>query len=398
MDDLIESLRRRCLEKPGVTTRSEDRNEFGILTGFLDIFARIHPEESPPVLLIRCADDVRQRIAASSSAICVSSRMCWETEGWSWTDVVLDGSIPAETVLGLVDHSYQRLYDEFDARQRLRVSLLARGLGPAEVLSELLAFHGLEGLRPEIDRLARPAYLLRTERPDGAEGPPGRTRIGGEPDLPEGQPWPTYRDGRPLAFLAQVNLSDLPEGPGRGALPARGLLSLFSVWGWQDEGESDPEPPDGGPAPDWTRILLLDDDGRLRRHPTPEGVNAFPAAAAEPVPIVALPNAREEPDAARLGWDDATWEAFSRVAEDYHSVCSQRLGFPAWNLLLGYADYVQSFVDEVAARDVQLLFQIASDENAGMCWGDGGYLYFWADPRDIARGDFTRVVTDFQCG
>ena len=398
MDDLIESIRRRCLAKPGVTVRSKESNEFGILEGFLDMFARFYPEESPPVLMIRCGDDLRKQLESTSPAVSVSERMRWGTEGWTWTDVALDGSIPAETLLSLVDHSYQLLYGQLDAAQHHRISMLERGLGPEEVLSELIAFHGLEDRRPEIEKIARPAFLLRTRRSNGSEPPAGRTRIGGEPDLPEGLEWPVYRDGKPLAFLSQVNLSQLPEGAERGGLPARGILSFFSVWGWQVEDDADPQLPDGEPSPDWTRILYHGDLETLRRRPTPAGVNSFPAAGAQFVPIVCLPHDQGEPEVARLGWDEETWEKFSAAVSDYDDMCSRLLGYPARNLLLGYADYLQSFVDEVADRDLRLLFQLASDDNAEMCWGDGGCLYFWADPREIALGDFSKVHTDYQCG
>ncbi|WP_406693386.1 DUF1963 domain-containing protein [Singulisphaera sp. Ch08] len=381
-----------------MTSRSDDRDDFGILEGFLDTFAKIYLDEPAPVLMIRCGDDLRNQLEAVSSAVSVSERMHWETEGWTWTDVILDGSIPAETLLQLVDHSYQLLYDELDAAQHLRISMLQRGLGTEEILSELIVFRGLADRRSEIEQLARPAYLLRTERSDGFELSVGRTKIGGEPDLPEGLEWPVYRDGKPLAFLAQINLNELPEGAQRGGLPASGILSFFSVWGWQVEDDADPQIPDGEPAPDWTRILYHEDLGTLRRHPVPDGVNSFPAAVAEFVPIVCLPNNPGEPDVARLGWDEGTWEKFSEVVSDYDSVCSQRLGYPTRNLLLGYADYIQCFVDEVADRNLRLLFQLGSDDHAEMGWGDGGFLYFWADPRDIARRDFTKLHTDFQCG
>jgi len=398
LNDLIERLRQRCLEKPGVTSRSKNRDEFGILDGFLDTFVKIFLDERTPVLMIRCGDALRNQLEATSSAISVSKRMRWETKGWTWTDVVLDGSIPPETLLSLIDHSYQRLYDQLDDAHHLRISMLTRGLGPAEVLSEWITFHGLEDRRSEIESLVRPAFLLRTKRSDGSELPLGRTKIGGEPDLPEGWTWPVYRDGKPLAFLAQVNLSELPEGAERGGLPTSGILAFFSVWGWQVEDDADPQPPDGEPAPDWTQILFLKDVEALRRHPVPDGVNSFPAAEAEFVPIVCLPHEKEEPEVAGLGWDDETWEKFSEVVSDYDLVRSQQLGFPAWNLLLGYANYIQYFVEEVAARNLRLLFQLASDSNANMCWGDDGCLYFWADPHDIARGDFTKIHTDYQCG
>ena len=45
-------------------------------------------------------------------------------------------------------------------------------------------------------------------RPRDPKGPPGRTRLGGHPDLPIGTPWPLGRDQRPLPFVA-------PGQPGR---------------------------------------------------------------------------------------------------------------------------------------------------------------------------------------
>lgn len=53
----------------------------------------------------------------------------------------------------------------------------------------------------------------------------GTSRLGGAPDLPPATPWPTCR-GEPMAFLAQVELGDVPEDV-RGGLPATGLLSFF---------------------------------------------------------------------------------------------------------------------------------------------------------------------------
>ena len=220
MDDLVESLRQRCLEKPGVTVRSKDQDEFGILDGSLDTFAQFFLDEPTLVLMIRCGHAHRKQMARFS-AISVSERMRWKTKGWKWTDVVLDSSIPLEMLLKLIDHSYQQLYDDLDDDQRHRISMIGGGLGPEEILSELIANRGLEGRLPEIETLLRPSFLLRTDKPDGSDIPTGRTKIGGEPDLPGGQAWPAYRDGKPLAFLAQVNLAELPDGVDRGGLPAQ---------------------------------------------------------------------------------------------------------------------------------------------------------------------------------
>ena len=153
---------------------------------------------------------------------------------------------PPETLLELIDHSYQLLHDELDDVERLRISMLARAGAGGDPLG--IDREPGPGGSPARDRDApAPAFLLRTSKPDGSDVPTGRTKIGGEPDLPEGQAWPAYRDGKPLAFLAQVNLAELPDGVDRGGLPARGLLSFFSAWGWQEEDDADPHPPRGAP-------------------------------------------------------------------------------------------------------------------------------------------------------
>ncbi|HEV7753278.1 MAG TPA: DUF1963 domain-containing protein [Baekduia sp.] len=54
----------------------------------------------------------------------------------------------------------------------------------------------------------------------------GHTRLGGRPDLPAGSHWPA-RHGRPLSFLAQVDLGALAQAV-PGSTPARGLLSVFA--------------------------------------------------------------------------------------------------------------------------------------------------------------------------
>jgi uncharacterized protein YwqG len=67
-----------------------------------------------------------------------------------------------------------------------------------------------------------------------ASAPPGNlNQLGGRPNLPAGVPWPrTKPEGREevsLDFLAQINLADLPDVAGRGALPASGMLYFFAL-------------------------------------------------------------------------------------------------------------------------------------------------------------------------
>ncbi|MCA9266894.1 MAG: DUF1963 domain-containing protein, partial [Planctomycetales bacterium] len=106
----------------------------------------------------------------------------------------------------------------------------------------------------------------------------------------------------------------------------------------------------------------------------------------------------QEPVVVKLGWRRDVKDKYNDMVSAYNGARGHQLGNPARNLLLGYADYEQTFEQQVAAQNLQLLFQIASDDNAAMCWGDGGYIYFWIAPQDLASKNFDAIYTDYQCG
>ncbi len=174
------------------------------------------------------------------------------------------------------------------------------------------------------------------------------------------------------------------------------MLSVFSIYGWQVEDSTDPQVPRGSPAADWTRILYHASARGLERRETPAGTNSFPAAAVEFVPILSLPTHRREPVRAALDISEDDQQRFQALLGTFETVTRYHLGNPPNHQLLGDASYEQTFLEEVAEQGLRLVFQLASDNRAAMCWGDGGYLYFWARPADIETRDFSRVVTDYQ--
>ncbi|MBD8007492.1 DUF1963 domain-containing protein, partial [Bacillus norwichensis] len=56
---------------------------------------------------------------------------------------------------------------------------------------------------------------------------PGRSRVGGDPDLPPDWEWPMTVDGQAMTFLAQLNLQDLVQHDSSAFLPKEGMLSFF---------------------------------------------------------------------------------------------------------------------------------------------------------------------------
>ena len=96
---------------------------------------------------------------------------------------------------------------------------------------------------------ARPCIQL--EREAATEpGPVGTSRLFGDPDLPPGFPWPTYRDASSwfgvssgdvapdarCRFVGQLSAADLRRSPAGGALPEAGLLSFFAFMEYESLG------------------------------------------------------------------------------------------------------------------------------------------------------------------
>lgn len=60
----------------------------------------------------------------------------------------------------------------------------------------------------------------------------------------------------------------------------------------------------------------------------------------------------------------------------------------------GYMDSVQDFVQ---SKQDDLLFQVDSDDRAGMMWGDAGLLYWLIDRHELLRGNFDAAWLEGQC-
>jgi hypothetical protein len=77
-----------------------------------------------------------------------------------------------------------------------------------------------------IEALAKPAVRLATAPAADADIPIGATRLGGDPDLPEGVEWPTSSAG-PMTFIAQIDLGEAHACSSLEGLPATGSLVIF---------------------------------------------------------------------------------------------------------------------------------------------------------------------------
>lgn len=284
----------------------------------------------------------------------------------------------------------------------MKIELAGLPYDEPRLMDRLIEFHNLKEQRRAIRKIARHAILLRTKKSSEAKIPLGATKIGGLPDLPARTEWPAYRDGKPLAFLAQINLAEIARlGTPIKGLPSNGLLSVFSVWGRTAETDDNPEGVEEKTG--WTAVLHTLPRVKLERRKIPPGIHSFKAAAVEPTPILSLPNHRAEPPLEALGWTDDEYERFDEMQSDYRSI---QMGHwlensdtdASHHLLGGYALFQQEFPKEVLEKGLAMFLQIGTDDNARMGWGDGGELTFYADAKALAKGRFERIWGTCQGG
>ncbi|HTU22309.1 MAG TPA: DUF1963 domain-containing protein [Gemmataceae bacterium] len=153
----------------------------------------------------------------------------------------------------------------------------------------------------------------------------------------------------------------------------------------------------------WTVVLYTPPGATLERRRKPRSVNSFEAAAVDPTPILSLPNHQAEPSLAALDWTEEEHERFDSMQTDFrslqmtHWLRSSNAG-ASHHLLGGYALFQQEFPDEVLEKGLTMFLQIGTDDNTGMCWGDGGELTFYADAKALRKGRFERLWGTCQCG
>jgi uncharacterized protein YwqG len=267
---------------------------------------------------------------------------------------------------------------------------------------------GLAGASAAILRAARPSLRLVPSRVSDTRIPIGRTKIGGAPDLPRAHAWPRRNDGRPLAFLAQLALADVPDEL-RRALPARAVLSFFydaAQQPWGSVGEEDA----------WA-VFLFDGRARLRRTALEDRARQKPARACSVTTFseLTIPVARTA-----LARSLAPGDAFTRYVELERRFSCDYRRYPfadgEVHRAFGHADAIQGDLGrrvayglagadldtptprlEKAAGQWRLLLQLDSDTCFDRMWGDLGRIYFLIREPDLAAGRFDRVFLQLQC-
>ena len=238
---------------------------------------------------------------------------------------------------------------------------------------------------------------------------PTKSHLGGDPGLPGDLAWPS-RDGARLRFLARLSLTELQAAEATAWLPQSGALLFFyddekQPWGF--------DPADRG---EWA-VLHVPDVSAPSPSPTPGSSGLLPYSAVGFRRIQVLPSG-ERPEVQVLNFSDAEFDTYFDLAEGRFGGLPkhQLLGLPspvqgdsmelesqlASNGVYcgnpeGYATARAKQLED-GAKNWRLLFQMDSDDELGVMWGDVGMLYFWVEEAAARRGDFSDVWLVLQCG
>jgi uncharacterized protein YwqG len=320
--------------------------------------------------------------------------------------VPLRADVPVNSLKAFIDEAYDIVWHKLDDNGRLMIELAGARSNERELMDRLIDFHDLSNSRQAIHDLARRAILLRTKMTSESDIAIGASKIGGMPDLPINTRWPVHENGKPLAFLAQMDLADIAtHGTIIEGLPTEGLLSVFSVWGWTADDDFDPQIPNDGydDQQGWSVFLHSPPGQELARRDAPQGVNSFKAGSVEPILILSLPNDRLEPELAALNWTDDEYDRFDFGLQlDFHSIQMSRyfknMGSTSHHRIGGYAQFQQAFPGELLEVNSRMLLQIGTDFPIGMRWGDGGDVTFYADTGALREGRFEHIWATCQGG
>lgn len=260
-----------------------------------------------------------------------------------------------------------------------------------------------------LEELAQPCAALRHADADR----PSAGRLGGLPAIAGSHDWPRV-DGRPLSFVAEIDLAAVGAVFDSAWLPRSGRLHFFYD---MVEWPGGIDPADRG---HWAVLFTPADSlaGVAGRPPDLPSDLLFPTAPLAATRAVSYPEPLllEE----RLGrlsdLSDAEW----RRIYDHRSRHERRplhqigghpspiqapgLGYECQLASNGvYLGGPEGYASPQAAAlapgagDWRLLLQVDSDDRAGMMWGDVGMLYFMIREPDAMARDFSRTWLMMQC-
>jgi uncharacterized protein YwqG len=248
----------------------------------------------------------------------------------------------------------------------------------------------LEKFRAEFLKTERPAIRLNLKKTISAS--PEKSKIGGIPFWPAGADLPKNSAGENLFFLAQINFSEMPTLEN---FPEKGLLQF---WISNDDGYGlDFDNPEN--QSDFRVVFFenFEQNGSLDFSFLKE-TDEMPVPAGTTFLIDYQQVTELCPTTDYYFWQkfgDNFFEQFGKNEWEIREELEEILLAPG-HKIGGYAHFTQE--DPRSAADpMVLLFQLDTDADSGISWGDEGVANFFIRPADLAKLDFSRVLFNWDC-
>ncbi len=251
----------------------------------------------------------------------------------------------------------------------------------------------------------------------------GKSQIGGWPDLPKGMEWPKW-DGRPMSFLAQINLEEMHEINPQLHLPKQGLLSFFL--GCTDDSYNrsgknfymvdlligcEAHHQEG------IKIIYTEDLKELTEVKNSESILPESFNSCEIIPTL---GGNPLPDVNSTVYEQlllkgAEVDNYNKLLDKVNADSDLDENWD--NLFMGYPQLIQMNPPEIFCERAKLgldpyqkatkkeldassrwtmILQLTSDPNPDFIWGDGGHFYFYSNREKTLKGDFSESWVYFE--
>jgi len=224
---------------------------------------------------------------------------------------------------------------------------------------------------------------------------PWSSKVAGLPDLPLSHPYPCDQKGQPLALLAQINCADVPA---LTDFPQSGLLQFYigsdDLYGCDLENQLNQ---------DGFRVLFFSEvNTHVRRR---EDFSFLPPFK-HLLPFETANQQAMKFTSARLPMSctdyrfEATLPELSLAMRNNDHIDKSYVQFSqaAGHKIGGYPDFTQEDPRvRVEGCDFDLLFQLDTDDQAKIMWGDVGIGNFFIRNADLKKQDFSTVLYNWDC-
>lgn len=211
---------------------------------------------------------------------------------------------------------------------------------------------------------------------------PWESKLGGCPYLERLEDYPIGANKRPMMFLAQINLEEMPPIED---FPTKGILQFYIE-------DIDPYGLDEACVVKYIEDYIKDENSLIKKNPYRENYQEYEPFTSDGRITFAQ---RKMPITSSI---EQFEEQFMKNASDEEREALHDVCYAAGSRVGGYPYFVQ-YAPAYYEDDLcnVLLLQLDVDSTCGIMFGDSGNCTFLISKKDLLKRDFSSVEYDWQC-